>query len=181
MSSNDPETDDPDNRSHNAAAELRPVLVNRQRSVSADWSGFRAYLSDLQSRVAKKTFSVCLVSDRAMRRYNRDFRQQDKTTDVLSFPLEDDPENLGDIIIAVPTAQENASSYGLTLNDELKVLALHGVLHLMGHDHETDRGQMSRLERQWSLRLGLPAALTARAREISMQPPFFRASAGRHR
>lgn len=165
-SSNDSEPDDEDNQNYNRpdAGLSAPVLLNRQRLVRADWSGLRAFLLNLQLQLAEKPFSVCLVSDRAMRRYNRDFRQQDKTTDVLSFPVENDPEYLGDIVISVETAQDNASRYGLELNDEVKILALHGVLHLMGYDHETDRGQMSRVERLWCSRMGLPAGLAARAR-----------------
>ncbi|MBI2816088.1 MAG: rRNA maturation RNase YbeY [Acidobacteria bacterium] len=138
--------------------------MNRQRQVRADWSDLRAFLFKVQSHVARKPFSVCLVSDRAIRRYNRQYRHQDKPTDVLSFRVENDPEYLGDIVISVETAQENAANYRLKLNDEIKILALHGVLHLMGYDHESDRGEMSRVERLWSSRMGLAAGLTARTR-----------------
>lgn len=165
-SSNDSETVEEDNRNHNSAVEQaapEAVLLNRQRAVRGDWVELRSFLLELQSRLSHQPFSVCLVSDRAIRRYNRDYRQQDQPTDVLSFPVENDPQYLGDIAISVETAMENASRYGVTLDDELKILALHGVLHLMGYDHETDRGEMARLERLWSARLALPVGLTARA------------------
>ena len=166
-SSNESETDDGDNQSYNRPAgnaASGPVLLNRQRQVRADWSDLRGFLLEMQSQLAQKPFSVCLVSDRAIRRYNREYRHLDKPTDVLSFPVQDDPEYLGDIVISVETAQENAARYRLKLNDEIKILALHGVLHLMGYDHESDRGEMSRVERLWSSRMGLATGLTARAR-----------------
>ncbi|HSG39895.1 MAG TPA: rRNA maturation RNase YbeY, partial [Thermoanaerobaculia bacterium] len=86
------------------------------------------------------------VSDREMRRVNREFRGKDKTTDVLSFPGEEG--HLGDVMIAVPTARRQAAEAGHGVDRELKVLLLHGVLHCLGHDHETDQGEMERLERR---------------------------------
>ncbi len=102
---------------------------------------------------------VRFAGDRTVRRLNRDFRGKDKTTDVLSFPGEESPEgrHLGDIVISVPTAERQAASRGAALEEEVKLLLLHGVLHCLGHDHETDAGEMEKLEgrlrrRWWSKR-----------------------------
>lgn len=104
-------------------------------------------------------WSVVLVSDRAMRRFNRDFSGNDYATDVLSFPNQpeswEDPKGkpyLGDILISVETA--NTQRRG-SLLDELKLLALHGLLHLLGYDHETDHGEMTSLEDSLRRELGL--------------------------
>ena len=142
------------------------LLINRQRSVRADWAGVRKFLDVLRSRVAKRPFTICLVSDRSIRRYNKQYRHKDQATDVLSFPAGDGAEPneyLGDILISVETARCSAARFHLALKDEIKILSLHGVLHLMGYDHETDRGRMARAERLWSDRLHLRTSLSARA------------------
>lgn len=112
----------------------------------ADW------LRDLAAELAPghSSFAVRLVGDRTMRRWNRDFRGKDATTDVLSFPGSDTPEgpHLGDVAICVPQAERQARECGHTLGRELRLLVLHGMLHCLGHDHETDRGEMERLERR---------------------------------
>lgn len=90
--------------------------------------------------------ALVLGSDRLVRGLNRDYRGQDQATDVLSF--EGGAEVLGDIAISVETARRNAKALGRSLAQELDVLALHGFLHVLGHDHETDQGQMNRLERR---------------------------------
>ncbi len=92
------------------------------------------------------------VSDREMRRLNRTFRHQDRPTDVLSFPGDESPiapAHLGDIAVSVPTARRQASKLGHSVDRELRILLLHGILHCLGHDHETDDGTMERLERRW--------------------------------
>ena len=100
------------------------------------------------------SFAVRFTSDREMRRLNRDFRGKDKATDVLSFPGEntvvrsDDGPHLGDVVIAVPTARRQAAERGEEVERELRTLLLHGVLHCLGYDHETDDGTMERLERR---------------------------------
>ncbi len=104
---------------------------------------------------AAPSFVVRFVSDREMRQLNRLYRNLDKTTDVLSFPGEDSPEgdHLGDVVISVPTARQQAHRAGHAIETELRVLILHGLLHCLGHDHETDDGEMTALEqklrRQW--------------------------------
>ena len=103
--------------------------------------------------------NVLLTNDRKMRELNRRFRRKDKTTDVLSFPSLDG----GDIAISLPLAKENARTLGHKIGDELKILILHGTLHLKGHDHESDNGAMARLERRLRKKLALPLSLTERA------------------
>jgi len=90
---------------------------------------------------------------------NRRFRRKDKTTDVLSFPSLDG----GDIAISLPLAKQNARALGHGIGDELKILILHGALHLKGHDHESDDGSMARLEQRLRKKLALPLSLTERA------------------
>jgi probable rRNA maturation factor len=94
------------------------------------------------------SFAVRFASDREMRRLNRAFRGRDQPTDVLSFPGDTTPEgrHLGDVVIAVPVARRQAAAAGHPAARELRLLLLHGVLHCLGHDHETDGGAMERLE-----------------------------------
>lgn len=112
--------------------------------------------------------TVLLTTDAALRSLNRRFRGKNKPTDVLSFPAES-LQNVkaaervaGDLAISVETAQKQASGEGHTLAIELKVLILHGLLHLAGYDHEQDAGQMLRRERGLRMRLGLPLGLIER-------------------
>jgi probable rRNA maturation factor len=98
---------------------------------------------------AAPSFVVRFVSDREMRQLNRLYRNQDHTTDVLSFPGEESPEgdHVGDVVISVPTARTQAHRAGHGIETELKILMLHGLLHCLGYDHETDGGEMEALER----------------------------------
>jgi probable rRNA maturation factor len=126
---------------------------------------------------------VAIVSDRWMRHMNHAFRGEDHATDVLSFPDEDAPPAsrrrvrtpsaaapsssarvfLGDLCVARGVARRQAAAYGHAASTEVRLLALHGLLHLLGYDHERDRGEMRRLEERLRRRAGLPAGLTARA------------------
>jgi probable rRNA maturation factor len=99
--------------------------------------------------------TIAFVSDRKIRELNRQFRGIDKSTDVLSFPGDDTSLNLGDIAISAETASRQAKENGLTLNGEIGQLILHGLLHLSGHDHETDNGEMNRLELRLRKKLGM--------------------------
>lgn len=104
-----------------------------------------------------------LTTDRKIRRLNRDFRRKDKATDVLSFPAAPGPEELaGDLAISVDTARKQAASQGHALTCELKILILHGILHLAGYDHQTDSGQMAQHESRLRAKLGLPLGLIER-------------------
>jgi probable rRNA maturation factor len=110
---------------------------------------------------ARGAVTIALVSDAAMRRLNASFRQLDYATDVLSFPS-DLPGVLGDIAIARGVAARQAKQLGHSETIELKTLALHGLLHLLGYDHERDRGQMKQAEDRLRRKAGLPAGLIAR-------------------
>jgi len=140
-------------------------VVNRQRGRRVNAAALECFLRragrELPPREADG-FTLCLVSDRRMREYNRTFRGADRATDVLAFRGDAGPDpagrvHLGDIVIAGPTAARQAREAGHSLARELKILALHGYLHLLGHDHESDRGQMRRLQRRLERKL-LPAA-----------------------
>ena len=120
--------------------------------------------------------SVLLTTDATIRRLNRQFRALDKPTDVLSFPayalVQNQEKNAGDLAISVPTARRQATACGHSLSTELKVLMLHGLLHLAGYDHETDRGQMARRERRLRAQLGLPQGLIERAESTPTVSPI---------
>ena len=109
-------------------------------------------------------FCCRLTNDAEMRRLNRDFLGHDFSTDVLSFPCTTPDGGLGDLAISWERARDQARQYGHTVEGEIGVLMLHGVLHLRGYDHESDRGRMSRAERRWREKLDLPAGLIARGR-----------------
>ncbi len=142
------------------------VLINRQRMIRRDWRPVRQFLDRLATGMGKGSFAVMLVSNRTMRRYNRQFRSRNEATDVLSFPSQEAgagrTECLGDILLSVEMAEENARRYRVAPEDEVRALILHGLLHLLGYDHETDRGQMARMEQRWGRKLGLPRTLLHR-------------------
>lgn len=116
----------------------------------------RLVVSLVERGSAPVSLGVRFASDREVRRANCSYRGQDKPTDVLSFPGDDeisagaapDGRHLGDVLIAVPTARRQAAAQGHSPERELRVLVLHGLLHCLGYDHETDQGEMERLERR---------------------------------
>jgi probable rRNA maturation factor len=105
--------------------------------------------------------TVALVPDRRVRELNRRYRRKDRPTDVLSFPA-GEPGQLGDVVISLGVARRQADAAGHALDTELRVLALHGLLHLLGYDHERDEGQMARLERRLRRKGGLREGLIER-------------------
>ncbi len=114
----------------------------------------------------KGPVGLLLADDATLRMLNCNYRQKNEPTDVLSFPAGGPVAGgrlAGDLAISVETAQRQAEEHGHTLASELKILVLHGVLHLSGHDHERDDGAMERLERRLRRELGLPAGLIERA------------------
>jgi probable rRNA maturation factor len=133
------------------------VLQNPNRYPEAGVRRLRPWLTALLARLAPEgqSLAVRFVGDRAMQRLNREYRGRDATTDVLSFPGEEtlDGDHLGDVVVSVPAARRQASTAGHPTERELRLLLLHGVLHCLGHDHETDRGEMRKLEarlrRRW--------------------------------
>lgn len=130
------------------------TILNRQRSRAVRTRPLSNFLADVVAELqtgGDGDVAVCLVSDRRMRELNARFRGVASTTDVLSFPDEDRDEpgggrTLGDIVISVPRAERQARERGHGFARELKILALHGYLHLLGYDHDRDDGTMMRLQ-----------------------------------
>lgn len=147
------------------------AIENRQRGVRVDLASletfFRKTVRQIGLRFARA--SVCFITDREMARLNGKYRRKNRTTDVLSFPSEERTkprtlrqataalrgEFLGDIAISPKVARKNAKLFGRTTTEEIRVLLLHGILHLMGYDHENDRGEMGRVEAKLRRRLRL--------------------------
>ena len=128
-------------------------------------SGLTRFLREAQRVVGLPgEVDVLLADDRKLRRLNREFRGTDKATDVLSFPAAEElgEEFAGDLAISVETAARQAKEHGHSLSEEVRVLLLHGLLHLSGMDHETDRGEMAATERELQERLRLKSGLIAR-------------------
>jgi probable rRNA maturation factor len=117
------------------------------------WAGFAAQALETIGKSGSSA-TIAFVSDRSIRKLNQLFRGVDKATDVLSFPA-DEPDNLGDVAVSVETAARQAKENGLTFDGEIAQLILHGLLHLSGYDHETDNGEMNRLELRLRRRLGI--------------------------
>jgi len=109
-------------------------------------------------------FCCLLTDDRELQRLNREFLGNDHPTDVLSFPEPGPDDFLGEMAISVERAREQAGLYGHSLEEEIKILMVHGLLHLLDMDHEKDRGRMARIEKRLRKQLGLPAALIERVR-----------------
>lgn len=142
-------------------------VLNRQRRVAVATARLEAFARRVarRLRLGADSFTVCLVGNAEMARLNRQFRGKRGATDVLSFPAGDGRNGrrgaqgragfLGDIAIAPQVARRNARLLGRSLENELRVLILHGVLHLMGYDHETDSGQMERREARLRRQLGI--------------------------
>ncbi|PYR78636.1 MAG: rRNA maturation RNase YbeY [Acidobacteria bacterium] len=123
--------------------------------------GLASWLASVAPARARGAMTVAIVPDARVRALNRRFRKKDKPTDVLSFPS-DERNYLGDVVIAAGVAGRQARAAGHPLATELRVLALHGLLHLLGYDHEHDDGRMARLERRLRKRGGLPEGLIER-------------------
>ncbi len=134
-------------------------VVNRQRLYPLH----RAEIAHLSRQVLDRvnrpeaSATITFIRDPAMRRLNRAYRGLDVPTDVLSFAYQEssdqsdpgyDPAQFGDVIISVETAARSAQKFGRTFADEIRALVIHGTLHLAGYDHETDNGEMNRLERR---------------------------------
>ena len=137
------------------------ILVFRRAGRGLARDELRVFADLLEREVAcGRPFCCLLTDDRELRRLNRRFRAKDYPTDVLSFPAGD--SSLGEIAISVDRAREQAAEFGHTVEEEIGVLMLHGLLHLLGMDHERDGGRMRRAETRWRKTLGLPAALIDR-------------------
>ena len=140
---------------------LQVTVLNRQRRHPVDREMLRELAGEVLNALDCEAdeVAICLVSDRRMRELNRDFRHKDRTTDVLSFPCDepfpDGERHLGDLVISVEQAARQARR---GLEHELLVLTIHGLLHLMGHDHERDDGTMMRLQQRLVRRFAARAA-----------------------
>ncbi|MCI0351766.1 MAG: rRNA maturation RNase YbeY [Acidobacteriales bacterium] len=133
------------------------VVIGRQGGGTHE--GLRRFLARAKKAVGLRgEVTVLLTTSSEMRTLNRKFRKKNQPTDVLSFPAAEG----GDIAISTQIAKAQARQLGHSLDQELKVLLLHGLLHLSGHDHESDRGEMLRVEKRLRARLGLPDSLTER-------------------
>lgn len=134
-------------------------VINRQRLHKIDRAEMaclgRAVLD--QIKLSNCTATITFIRDRAMQHLNRDYRGKDQPTDVLAFAYHESnenfesdelPEHLGDVVISVETAERYARELKLTFKREIEWLVIHGLLHLAGYDHETDNGEMRRLERR---------------------------------
>jgi probable rRNA maturation factor len=163
-------------REHNFSSRRLPsgtshAIENRQKSVRVAIRPLRHFLLDVvrELGLTEDCVAIRLINDTQMARLNHQYRNKPRTTDVLSFPAEERrrPSNLqarvrklrgsflGDIAISPVVARRNARAYGRQLDHEFRILILHGVLHLLGYDHETDRGEMNRVETRLRRRLGI--------------------------
>jgi probable rRNA maturation factor len=138
------------------------MIVNRQRRVPVAVKPLEGFFERVRRelRFAPNSVTVQLISDPAMARLNRTYRHKSGPTDVLSFPANgakpnQNTEYVGDIAISPETARRNARRFSRTLPAEMRILILHGMIHLAGFDHETDQGEMERLEQRLRRRLGI--------------------------
>jgi probable rRNA maturation factor len=147
------------------------VSVVDAKGVRLRAPGLAAWLSRVAPRAAAGDVTVAIVPDARVRALNRTYRAKDKATDVLSFPTEARPQSavrspqsvfLGDIVIARGVARRQARDAGHPESTEWRVLALHGLLHLLGYDHETDDGRMARVEARLRRAGGLSNGLIER-------------------
>ena len=133
-------------------------VVNRQRRFKVDTESWTTFAAKALAAIGngESSATIAFVSDKRIRELNRQFRGIDKATDVLSFPADGpDESNLGDIAISAETAATQAKENGLSFDGEIAQLILHGLLHLSGYDHETDNGEMNRLELRLRTTLGI--------------------------
>lgn len=132
-----------------AGSRLQVVFLNRQRRRRINQKRLRRVLEGAAAELGVSgEMVVVLAADEPVRVLNARYRGKDKPTDVLSFEGLGGDEGLGDVVISVETAARNSREHGRTLLQELDLLALHGFLHILGYDHETDDGAMERLEKR---------------------------------
>jgi probable rRNA maturation factor len=157
-------------RAESAAARQEALTID---VVGARAPGLARWLAAVAPSRARGSVSIAVVPDREVRSLNRRYRRKDTDTDVLSFPAcapsglrrgrpAEERGILGDIVIAAGVARRQARAAGHSLQTELRVLALHGLLHLLGYDHERDDGRMARLERRLRKKGGLREGLIER-------------------
>ena len=136
---------------------------NRQRKVAIDSADIEKFLQQIDRKLTGgREMAVLVASDEAVRDANQRYRGVRGSTDVLSFP-DGDGDRLGDILISARRAERQAQEAGHSTEDEIKILILHGVLHLLGWDHESDDGEMRDEEQRLRKELGLRPGLIERA------------------
>ena len=152
-----------------SAASEPPSLIVRAGLRVSSRTDLVAFAATLQCRVTGgRPFNCLLTDDDELRKLNRQFRNKHKATDVLSFPsamsgaVIDGERSAGDLAISLDRARAQAKEFGHRIGDEIRILMLHGALHLSGLDHETDSGEMARVELAWRKKLGLPAGVIER-------------------
>jgi len=139
-----------------------PLITFRRSPANLDRSATELFAETLRGRVARgRSFHCLITNDAEVQALNRTWRKKDYATDVLSFPLTDG-QYIGDIAISLQRARAQAREWGHSIEDEIRILMLHGVLHLKGMDHESDSGEMARAEVRWRKKLGLPTGLIER-------------------
>ncbi len=147
-----------------------PLITFRRKPGQLDIESLEDFAEALRLRVLRGREFHCLITgDAELRRLNGQFRGKDAPTDVLSFPQEDGPADTnkgyaGDLAISLARARVQAKQFGHSIETEIRVLMLHGVLHLKGMDHETDSGEMATTEKRWRKTLELPAGLVERTK-----------------
>ena len=135
---------------------------NRQRKVRFNERELREFVQCLGRELAGgREFAVVIGSDASLRRANGQFRGKSLSTDVLSFP-DGEQGRLGDILVSAGRAEQQANRYGHGVEEEIKVLVLHGLLHLLGYNHESDNGRMRKAERRWRKKYGLEPGVIER-------------------
>jgi probable rRNA maturation factor len=144
---------------------IDPPNPSLEASLTISKSGLSRFLNRARTAVGLDgEVDVLLTSDAEIKRLNRAFRKKNKATDILSFPASSEvPEIAGDLAISLDTAARQAAEHGHTLRDELRILLLHGLLHLAGQDHETDSGEMATREATLRRQLKLPLSLIERS------------------
>jgi len=138
-------------------------LINRQRARKINAKRWREFAEQALQTIdsTKQSVTIVFVSDAAIKKLHRQFRGKNYSTDVLSFPTKaedfesDNQSHLGEVVISVERAAAQAKENGLTFSNEVEQLILHGLLHLSGYDHDTDNGEMSRLELRLRRKLGI--------------------------
>ncbi len=151
------------------------MVVSDGRGRRVADGGLGRWLAGVAPRAARGELGIALVSDARMRTLNKKYRRKDYATDVLSFDgagregVAGVGDGLGDLVIARGVAARQAREAGHSLQTELRVLALHGLLHLLGYDHDAanDRGRMARVEARLRKKGGLKAGLIARSRPVA--------------
>jgi probable rRNA maturation factor len=139
-----------------------PLALDALSTISS--SGLSRFVNRARAAVRLEgEVEVLLTSDAEIKRLNKAFRGKNKATDVLSFPAPAEAEGVaGDLAVSLDTAAQQAVEHGHSLRDEVRILLLHGLLHLAGEDHETDAGEMAARERELRKQLKLPVGLIER-------------------